>query len=261
MPHGPFQEDGCPRAVRLSAFAQLERKLAPHALVPLAPVRRRHFSLVFPARQVETGRALFVKLLLSQAPGVRRNFDREIEILRELGGKPGVTRLVVSSTDPALVFHACETVCGRSLPDIARSPEGRDLACVLEHVRSLARWITALHGMGIVHRDLSPEHVFIQRDGLPVVIDFGMARRTRELSAEDRIRYEGYDLQALGMILWEMICGHPVFPYRDPALSVVLRREAALVREASLPAAVRRWLLDCFAVPSELTSDQRFFLR
>ena len=75
------------------------------------------------------------------------------------------------------------------------------------------------------------------------------------------MRYEGYDLQALGMILWEMICGHPVFPYRDPALFVVLRREAALVREATLPAAVRRWLLDCLAVPSEFTPDQRFFLR
>jgi len=83
----------------------------------------------------------------------------------------------------------------------------------------------------------------------------------RRGSAEDRMRFEGYDLQALGMILWEMICGHPVFPYRDPALFVVLRREATLVREASLPAAVRRWLLDCLATPSEFTPDQRFFLR
>jgi hypothetical protein len=93
------------------------------------------------------------------------------------------------------------------------------------------------------------------------VINFGMAKRTRELSAEDRMRFEGYDLQALGMILWEMICGHPVFLYRDPALFVVLRREATLVRGASLPASVRRWLLDCLAVPSEFTPDQRFFLR
>ena len=252
---------GCRKVVRLSSFTQLERRLAPHGLVPLAPVQRRRFSLVFPARQVETGRALFVKLLLSQAPGVRRNFGREIDILRELAGKPGVTPLVVSSTDPRMVFHACEIARGRSLLDIARSPEGRDLTCVLEHARSLARWITALHGMGIVHRDLSPDHVFIQRDGSPVVIDFGMAKRTRELSAEDRMRFEGYDLQALGMMLWEMICGHPVFRYRDPALFVVLRREATLVRGASLPASVRRWLLDCLAVPSEFTPDQRFFLR
>ncbi len=192
---------------------------------------------------------------------MRRNFDREIDILRELAGKPGVTQLVVSSTDPRTAFYACEIARGRSLLDIARSQEGRDLACVLEHGVSLARWIRALHGLGIVHRDLSPDHVFIQRDGSPVVVDFGMAKRTRELSAEDRMRFEGYDLQALGMIVWEMICGHPVFPYRDPALFVVLRREAALVRDANLPAALRRWLLDCLATPSELTPDQRFFLR
>ena len=46
-----------------------------------------------------------------------------------------------------------------------------------------------------------------------------------------------------------------------PLLREVLRREAVLMRDADLPAAVRRWLLDCLATPSEFTPDQRFFLR
>ena len=98
---------------------------------------------------------------------MRRNFGREIDILRELAGKPGISPLVAASTDERLSFHACERVRGRSPLDIARSPEGRDLGVVLEHAQALARWITALHGLGIVHRDLSPDHVFIQRDGAP----------------------------------------------------------------------------------------------
>jgi serine/threonine protein kinase len=243
------------------SLGTLERRLAPHGLRPQGPVRRRPFSLVFPARQDGTGRELFVKLLTSRSAGVRRSFGCEIQMLRTLTGQPGVPALVAAGTDDDPAFHACEHVQGRSLLEIARSPEGRDLAMVLGQAKALADWIVALHRAGVAHRDLSPDHVFIEPDGRLVVIDFGMAKRTGDLPAEERLRYEGYDIQALGMILWEMICGHPIFPYRNVALGEVLRQEAALVRDAGLPAAVRRWLLDCLATPSEFTPDQRFFLR
>lgn len=228
---------------------------------PSVPLRQRPFSLVFPARQDGTEREVFVKVLTARSAGVRRNFGREIEILRALAGQPGIPGLVVASTDDGLAFHACDRVRGRGLLEIARSPDGRDLAVVLGLAKALARWIARLHRLDIAHRDLSPDHVLVEPGGRLVVIDFGMAKRTDDLTCEERSHYEGYDLQTLGMILWEMICGHSIFPYRDPALGEALRREAALVRVAGLPAAVRRWLLDCFATPSEFTPDQRFFLR
>jgi serine/threonine protein kinase len=242
-------------------LSTLERRLAPHGLRPQGPVRRRPFSLVFPARQDGTGREVFVKLLTSRSAGVRRSFGCEIAILQALAGQPGVPALVAVGTDDGQVFHACDHIRGRNLLEIARSAEGRDLATVLGQAKALADWIAALHRAGVAHRDLSPEHVFIEPDGRLVVIDFGMARRTDNLPARERLQYEGYDLQALGMILWEMICGHSIFPYRNVALGEVVQREAALVRDAALPAAVRRWLLDCLATPSEFTPDQRFFLR
>jgi serine/threonine protein kinase len=251
----------CRTVVQLNSLRELERLLAPHGLLPLVPVRRRPFSLVFRARQGSTGRELFVKCLTSRSHGVRRNFDREIEILQVLNGKPGVANLVVSSMSEEVAFHACEHVLGRSLLAIAQAQEGRDLGVLLGHARSLARWIAALHRVGVAHRDLSPEHVLVRSDGTIVVVDFGMAKRTGNLSPEERLYYDGYDLQALGMILWEMICGHSIFPYRDQSLRQVLRREAELVREAELPAGVRRWLLDCLATRSEFTPNQRFFLR
>jgi hypothetical protein len=57
------------------------------------------------------------------------------------------------------------------------------------------------------------------------------------------------------MILWEMICESPIFPYRGRTLGAVLQREAGLVREAELPIAVRRLLMGCFAAPSEFTPE------
>jgi serine/threonine protein kinase len=242
----------------VSPFSQLERRLVPYGLLPLDPVRRRPFSLVFPARQPGNNRELFVKVLLSDKPGIRRNFGREIEILRTLAGQPGVPPLVASSTKD-LVFHACDRVRGRTLAEIAQAAEGRDLGMLLRLGGALARWIDALHRLGIVHRDLSPDHVLVEPDGELVIVDFGMAKFTGELSPEERRACEGSDVQALGMILWEMICHRPIFPYRQRTLPQVLQREAALIEKSDLPSQVRRLLLGCLNALSEFAPDRGGF--
>jgi serine/threonine protein kinase len=228
--------------------------MAPHGLLPLAPVQRRPFSLVFSARQADTGRELFVKLLTANAAGVRRNFGQEIEILRALDGLAGISALRVVSLEAGVTFHACERASGNSLRSLARAPAG-DPAILRGYARELARWIVALHQQGVAHRSLSPDNVFVAADGGLVVVDFGLARQTRALPADERRRCEGYDVQALGMILWELLCQSVIFPYRGRGLGSVLEREAALMREAELPAEIRRLLMGCFAAASEFTPD------
>lgn len=228
--------------------------MAPHGLLPLAPVQRRPFSLVFPARQTDTGLELFVKLLTARAAGVRRSFGQEIEILRALHGVAGISALRVVSLEAGLAFHACDRAAGKSLREVARAPAG-DPAILRAYARTLARWIVALHQHGVAHRNLSPDNVFVAGDGGLVVVDFGLARQTRALPPDERRRCEGYDVQALGMILWEMICQSAIFPYRGRGLGGVLEREAALMREAEQPAEVRRLLMGCFAAASEFTPD------
>jgi serine/threonine protein kinase len=228
--------------------------MAPHGLLPRAPVQRRPFSLVFPARQAGTGLELFVKLLTAKTAGVRRNFGQEIEILRALHGLAGISALRVVSLDDGLTFHACERAAGKSLRELVRAPAG-DPGIPRGYARELAQWIAALHQQGVAHRDLSPDNVVVAADGRLVVVDFGLARQTSALSADERRRCEGYDVQALGMILWEMICQSTIFPYRGHGLDMVLEREAALMREADLPAEVRRLIMGCFAATSEFTPD------
>jgi serine/threonine protein kinase len=228
--------------------------MAPHGLLPLAPVQRRPFSLVFAARQADTGHELFVKLLTARTAGIRRDFGQEIEILRALHGLAGISALRVVSLEGVALFHACERAAGKSLRELAREPVG-DPAILCGYARGLARWIAALHQQGVAHRDLSPDNVFVEAGGGLVVVDFGRARLTGALPADERRRCEGYDVQALGMVLWEMICQSPIFPYRGRGLGLVLEREAALMREADLPAEVRRLLMGCFAAASEFTPD------
>ena len=233
----------------------LGKLLRPHGVEPVAPVEQRPLSLVLRGRQVGTDKPLFVKVLTSRIAGVRRNFAREIDILKSLSGRPGITTLVASCMDPRVAFHACEPVGGRSFVALAFAPEGRDLAIILRYGAALAHWLLCLHRLGVVHRDLSPGHVFVRPDGTAVVIDFGMAKRTPDLPSAERRLCKGYDLQAVGMVLWETICGRAIFPYRDSRLAFALRQEAELVQGSGLPAPVRRLLLGCFAARSEFTPD------
>ena len=106
---------------------------------------------------------------LASDPVVRSRFLREGELLATMR-HPNIIRVhdVLEIDDqPTMVM---ELLTGGSL-------RGRimDTAEALRLLRTLANALGEIHGRGIVHRDLRPEHVLFDEQDSPRIIDFGMA--------------------------------------------------------------------------------------
>lgn len=128
------------------------------------------------------GRTVAVKVLhphVAADAGALARLSREVETMRRVGG-PHVAEVLDASLDAsadgARPYLVTRYVQGRPLSAVPVPVAGlRELAA------GLAGALLAIHEAGVVHRDLKPANVMMA-DGLPVVIDFGIASALDSLS-------------------------------------------------------------------------------
>ncbi|MGZ4551544.1 MAG: Stk1 family PASTA domain-containing Ser/Thr kinase [Blastococcus sp.] len=193
---------------------------------------RGGMSTVYAATDLRLHRTVAVKIMadhLVHDPTFVDRFTREARAAAMLS-HPNVVSVSDQGSDQGLVFLVMELVRGRTLRDLLHA-RGRltvgEAFAVLEPVLA---GLTAAHRAGIVHRDIKPENVLIGVDGVVKVADFGLARAVvgtgqsqtggvligtvAYLSPEqlERGRADARtDIYAAGIVLYEMLTGHP--PY------------------------------------------------
>lgn len=178
---------------------------------------------------------------------------------------PSIVGVHDVGVDGDLHYIAMDLVEGSTLSEwLATHPERDERLRVLEES---ARALGHAHREGVLHRDLKPQNILVREDGVPIVVDFGLARAatdatltrdgavlgTPQYMAPEQLRGEVTDLTpaadvyALGCVVYESLVGESPFSMSDagwPVAPVVAPRFSAEAR-AHLGDALHTVCLQC----------------
>ncbi len=130
-------------------------------------------GVVYEARDPDLDRAVAVKLIHEQDPQQSIRLLREAQALARLQ-HPNVVGVHEVGRHGEQVFVAMERVDGVSLDRL--DPKPADWREVLRLFIQAGRGLAAAHDKGLIHRDVKPHNILVDRDGRVRVADFGLVR-------------------------------------------------------------------------------------
>jgi eukaryotic-like serine/threonine-protein kinase len=139
----------------------------------LGTLGRGGMGVVYRARERKTGRDVALKILL-EGGGVNRlaRFKREGELTAAFN-HPGIVRVHAAGELEGRPFLAYELVEGAI--HIGEAFHRWSLHRRVAAVRDVARALGHAHAHGVVHRDVKPENVLVDKNGVVKITDFGLA--------------------------------------------------------------------------------------
>ena len=217
----------------------------------LTEIGRGGMGVVYRARQVSLGRIVALKVLLRgehASSGDIARFLHEAAAAAALD-HPHITPVYEVGEQEGQPYFSMKYVEGTTLSRrLLDGPIGpREAAALLAPV---CRAVAAAQAGGILHRDLKPSNILIDRDGQPLITDFGLAKRTAAagdsdgdllsltqtgailgtpsyMAPEQAAGRRGAvgpttDVYSLGAILYQMLTGRPPFQAATPFETVML---------------------------------------
>lgn len=236
------------------------RRLGPYSIKSV--IASGGMGTVYEAVQQQPRRIVALKVMkrgISSKSALRR-FEYESQILARLR-HPGIAQIYEAGvhedqSDEPVPFFAMEYI--PAALSITQYADEKKLG-TRERLELFAKVCEAVqhgHGKGIIHRDLKPSNILVDSSGQPKVIDFGVARSTdsdlavttsqtnigqligtvQYMSPEQCLADPNdldirSDVYALGVVLYELLCGQ--VPY--DVSKVAVYEATRVVREATPP--------------------------
>jgi serine/threonine protein kinase len=209
-----------------------------------AEIGRGGMAVVYSARDVRLNRRVAIKVLppeLAFNADVRERFLREAQTSAQLA-HPGIVPIYTVGESEQLVFFVMALVDGETLGERLARERRLPVEQVRRILADVAEALAYAHDRGVVHRDIKPDNIMLDRHtGRSVVTDFGIARAA---AGDTRLTVTGVaigtpaymspeqalgerevdgrsDLYSLGIIGYQMLAGEPPFKASNtPAMLV-----------------------------------------
>ncbi len=235
---------------------------------------------VYRARDESLDREVAIKVLpkeLASDPDRLRRFEQEARAAAALNHPNILAVYGFSTTEDHAPYLIAELLQGQTLRE--RLQQGEiPVRKGVEFALQTARGLAAAHARGIVHRDLKPENLFLTRDGVVKILDFGLAKLTGPVAtgpqgsvatvsvtepgvvlgtvgymSPEQVRGQALDhrtdIFSLGAVLYEMLSGRRAFQGTTAAdtMSAILKEEPAELSSTgrNLPPALGRIVHRC----------------
>lgn len=195
-------------------------------------------GVVFLARETRLDRAVAIKVLprhLAVNPDLRERFLREARTAAQLS-HPHIVPIFRADEIDGFAFFTMGFIDGENLAERLAQRGPLSIADAVRVLRETAWALAYAHARGVVHRDVKPENIMIERgSNRAIVTDFGIARDqlAKSLTADGMVLGSAHymspeqaagdavdgrsDLYSLGVVGFQMLSGQRPFEAKEAA--------------------------------------------
>jgi TolB-like protein len=219
----------------------------------------------------EIDEKVVLKILNPEIAGDSKTIERfrnELKTARQISHK-NVCRMYHFGRDEGVDYITMEYVRGEDLKSMLKMMGRLSPGQAVSIARQVCSGLAEAHRRGVVHRDLKPQNIMIDRDGHVKIMDFGIARTLRaegitgpgmmigtaEYMSPEQVEGkevdERSDIYGLGIILYEILTGKVPFEGDSP-LIVALKHKTEVPPDPKkinpqIPDDLNRLILRCLA--------------
>ncbi|MGD2245633.1 MAG: protein kinase [Candidatus Aminicenantes bacterium] len=193
-------------------------------------------------------------------------FSNELKIARRISHK-NIGRMYELMEEKDIYFITMEYVPGEDLKSFIRRSGQLAVGTTLRIAAQVCEGLSEAHKLGVVHRDLKPHNIMIDKQGNAKIMDFGIARFLKAESitgegiivgtpeymspeqAEAKETDHRSDIYSLGIILYEMLTSQIPFG-GDTPLSIAMKQKGEIPKgpqelNPEVPDALNHLILKC----------------
>src|SRR4030066_2111186 len=209
-------------------------------------------GIIYKAEDLKLKRTVALKVLpesFTQDEESKRRFILEAQNASSLQHNNICTIHEIDETEDGQLFIAMDYDEGETLKNKI-SRELLSLDEIIKITTQIAEGLNKAHEKGIIHRDIKPANIFITKEGIIKILDFGLAKKidqtqftrrdikfgTTNYMSPEQIKGEKVDhrtdIWSLGALLYEMLTGQHPFKadYEQAILYLILNQEPEDVR-------------------------------